>query len=564
VRESAIAVAAARLIRPAPDVRTLAPGVPEGLAALVAKLLARARDERHASALEVKRALDALKPALEEVSTRESAPVPVPRVVSPRLRTVAVLPLLATPDEAYVADGVTEDLVDLLSAVPEIRVRPRGDTSKFVQSNRQVREIGRSLGVDVVVDGSLRRAGDDVRVSVRLITVEDGFQLWARRFDRRMADVLLVAESAAAAISRALTARDVRTAQGHVLVDAAAQELYLRGRHLLRRAWYEWSYEAAKLLREAAARAPDDARIAGTLGVALARIYGMGVVDLELAREARATVDRALRIDPAQPEARVARGLLHMFQGEAAASVTELRHALDDAPNHVDALDALGRILVEIGREDEGRALIERALSVEPDLVLPRTALARSWATVGDWTRVDEALGPPPSHPGDLASWLLTLARHTLWIGTPQASERLEGLFASVDLGAMPEFARDGIAGIIRVARTRALDARARASLEGALAVSGLFSPRRTAFNAQLRVEIFLACGLVSAAVEMLAVADANALLDLVWLDRCPLLGPVRSSAEFERVRSNTLHRVARVLAALDATRSVAVSGVRT
>lgn len=111
-------------------------------------------------------------------------------------RTVAVLPLinLAAEEHEYLVQTVTEDLVDLLSVVPELRVRPRGETVRFASRSRDVREAGRELGVDVVVDGSLRRVNDLVRVSLRLVTVEDGFQLWARRFDVASASVLDVAD----------------------------------------------------------------------------------------------------------------------------------------------------------------------------------------------------------------------------------------------------------------------------------------------------------------------------------------------------------------------------------
>jgi len=108
------------------------------------------------------------------------------------------------PDDVYLSQSMTEDLVDLLSAVPELRVRPRGDTSRARATD--AREIGRELDVDVVVEGSLRRTGDHVRISLRVITVEDGFQLWARRFERQPGEVLSIADEAASAIAHALAA----------------------------------------------------------------------------------------------------------------------------------------------------------------------------------------------------------------------------------------------------------------------------------------------------------------------------------------------------------------------
>ena len=193
--DSIVALAAARLLRPPPDVRTHDATIAAPVAELVLKLMARARTDRFASAEEAGAAMAVLQ-GDDLPSARSLAPAPTGLVTAAALVTappraqrtiVAVLPLtnLAAEDDEYLAQSVTEDLVDLLSVLPELRVRPRGETARFSDRSRDVREAGRALGVDVVVDGSLRRVGALVRVSFRLVTVEDGFQLWARRFDDR-------------------------------------------------------------------------------------------------------------------------------------------------------------------------------------------------------------------------------------------------------------------------------------------------------------------------------------------------------------------------------------------
>src|SRR5262249_23303806 len=152
---------------------------------------------------------------------------------------IAVLPLLAAvPDGEYLAGNVTEDLVDQLSVVPLLRVRPITRAPEHVSRDRDAREIGRAADVDVVLDGSLRRVGDAVRVSVRLVTVEDGFQLWAQKWDRSPATVLAVVDDAVSAIATALTADHAAPARAHAANDPRAQELYLRGRHAMNRSWW--------------------------------------------------------------------------------------------------------------------------------------------------------------------------------------------------------------------------------------------------------------------------------------------------------------------------------------
>ncbi len=554
--ESVLSIAAARLIRPAPDVRSMAPDVSTSLAGVIAKLLTRDRTGRYPDAREA-------AAALEAIATLETAPLVAPAPVlagmargaalADHAHKIAVLPLLnlGPADDLYLAQVLTEDLVDQLSMVPELRVRPRGETAAYQGAERDVREIGRALGVDVVVDGSVRRVGENVRASVRLVTVADGFQLWAKRFERPASDVLGVADIATAAMSRALTTRQVDTMR-IAAVDARAQDLYLRGRFLLHRAWHVTSQEAIGLLREAHQRAPDDARIAGALALALARPFWMGALSPELVREARETADRALRLAPAQAEAHVARGLMHVMQGEISAALTELGIALSHAPNSVEALDALGRMLVELGRIDEGIAMLSRALAIEPDFASLRIHRARAQALLGRWDLAEADLDVVPDHAGDIAPWLLIKTRvMLLWRGRADLAPEI---VAEVGRRDLPDYVRGAIAGMAGVAVRRAITADDRVVLEANLPVGKGVSPRRSSFNAQTAAELMLVCGEDEAAIERLEVADANGLFDIAWLDRVPLLDHLRGKHPgLARVRTSVALRAERALEALAA-----------
>src|SRR4029077_3053427 len=109
-------------------------------------------------------------------------------------KRVAVLPFrnAGPPEQDYLADGLTEDLIDLLSISPGRRVRSRGVVMRFKGSDRDPREVGRELDVQVVVEGTVRRATGLLRISARLVSVADGFQLWAKRFDRPEAELLAI------------------------------------------------------------------------------------------------------------------------------------------------------------------------------------------------------------------------------------------------------------------------------------------------------------------------------------------------------------------------------------
>jgi tetratricopeptide (TPR) repeat protein len=435
---------------------------------------------------------------------------------------------------------VTEDLVDLLSVVPELRVRPRGETARFSSRARDVRQAGRELGVDVVVDGSLRRINDLVRVSFRLVTVEDGFQLWARRFDGPAAQVMNVADDAASAIAIALQTE--RTAEARpAATDPEAQELYRRGRFLLHRGWFEVSREGVEMLREAHARAPDDTRIAGTYALAIARVLTAGAEYEVMSKTARDLAEHTLEKNPVQCEARVALGFVHLNDGEGAAAAVQLKKALALAPNSIEALDAIGRTLVEIGRPEMGIAMLQRALANEPRMAQAKQAIARAQALLGDYDAASEIMGALPEHPVEIVPYLLMRARIALW---RDDRNMLAGLDVAVQRAALSRPSKETAMGLLHFVRTRSLSPDVRVAMQALLPVDKRFAPRQRAFHGQLRVEIQLSAGEIEGAMTDLRLADSNSLLDILWLDRCPVFDRWRAAPEFMTIRESTAGRV--------------------
>lgn len=545
--DSAFAVAAARLLRPPPDVRTVAPGMPDAAAEVILKLMARAPADRFASADEAGEAIAALSTE-GAPSNRSLLPDSMTTRVArehAKRKTVAILPLLnvGEKDDQYLADTCTEDLVDLLSVIPELRVRPRGETARYDRPSRDVREAGRALGVDVVVDGSVRRIGEVVRVTVRLVAVEDGFQLWAHRFDRAPAQVLTVADDAAAAIARALTAELTAEARP-VVADAVAQDLYLRGRYALHRGWFEVSQAGMKMLREAHQLAPDDLRIAATYALALARVLTSDPKATSMSAEARTLAEKVLVAVPSSTEARLALAFLHLNDSETKAAAVQLKRALDVNPNCVDAQDLAGRLLAEVDDTGFGIEALRRALAMDPSLAHARHTLVRAYALLGDYEAAVEATGAWSSHPGDFTAQMLARARIALWRGKRDAIAELR---AELDRHQLSAVATRSVAGILDIAYSGQVTPDFVAEMEGLLAIDGRYPPRRTCFNAQLRVEMKLAAGRVDDALVDLRVADINGLIDLAWLERCPLFDAARARPELAAVRDGTSSRAARV-----------------
>ena len=563
--ETVIAIAAARLLQPPPDIRKLLPQLAPPVADLVLRLMARRREERPANADEVIGELTALGPA--SPGTLQGAPsvgygrssgtlpigaVPAFNVTRPGARVVAVLPILnlGAAEDHYLVDGVLDDLVDLLSVVRGLAVRPRGDTMRFTDAQRDAREIGRTVNADVVVDASFRRIGERVRASFRLIAVEDGFQLWAQRFDRPPAEVLTIADDAAEAIAKALTAELAGGAKKERTQDPEAEDLYLRGRFLLRRNWSEILAEASQTLERAYARAPDDPRIAGAHALAIARSYGAPPFGQEAAEKARTIANRALEIDPRQPDARVAIATLHLQNHEVDAAVRLFRQALAVAPNSIDALDWIGRIMAEVGRTEEGIGYLRRAHAIDPQNLAPQYQIARIYSILGDSAAMTAELGSLPTHPGDMAVWFLVHARDTLWRRDKANAARLLQLLDATP--SLPQSARFAMFQLLGVTNGTNTEAVARENLDRILPVDTTRTPRRASFNAQIRAEVAGALGDMKLTLESLRFADANALVDLVWLDHCPLWAPLRSDPEYQTLRERVALRARRVCDTLD------------
>ncbi len=273
--DAPLAIAVARILRPPPDPRAVLPTLPSALAELILKCMARERADRPATAAAVLAGLTNASASESFVEAPRSV-VASPALVSPRPegrgdKTVAVLPFrnAGAAEDDYLAEGLTDDLIDVLSMTRGLRVRPRGAVAHLRRQDRDPAEVGRELQVEVVIHGAVRKTPAGVRANVQLIGVADGFQLWAKRFDRPTADALLINDDAAHAIAAALTV-DFTAKPRVAPSDPLAIELYFRAAHELGKYWSVDVARAVDLFEQAVARAPDDPTILS--GCARARV----------------------------------------------------------------------------------------------------------------------------------------------------------------------------------------------------------------------------------------------------------------------------------------------------
>ena len=339
------------------DLAELGIAVPASLAGVLRRCLRKNPVERFQSASDLAFSLRAAAPGSGQVSG-DAARVPV---------SVAVLPfrnVSPDADNEYFSDGITEELINALAQVPGLRVAARTSSFLFKESREDIRAIAERLGVSTVLEGSVRKAGDRVRISAQLINAADGYHLWSESHDQNMSDVFAVQEEIARAIVRQLRVK--LGLGGETIVkrhtsDPEAYNLYLKGRYFWNRRAPEASRRAIGYFEEAIARDPGYAlAYAG-----LADSYlGRAKDEMALAKEAAA---KAVALDEelAEGHAALARAVFYDDWNWEAAE-REFRRAIELNPTYPESYHMYSHFLVPAGRVEESLAASRRALELDP------------------------------------------------------------------------------------------------------------------------------------------------------------------------------------------------------
>lgn len=309
-------------------------------------------------------------------------------------RSIAVLAfanLSTDKDQEYFADGISEELLNLLARIDGLKVAARTSSFKFKGTVADIGEIGRALGVETVLEGSVRRAGDQVRITAQLIKVDDGFHLWSQSYDRRLENILAVQDEIAGAIVDQLRLKlDLRRENPGRTESVAAYDLYLRARQLARAPTRDGLLQAIELFEQALALDPDYA--AAHAGVAEAWVwledYGGYTGEIAFPRAERAAT-RALALDPDSPEANTAMAFVQRrYYDDPAKARASYERTLAANPNYAVGYVLYGDTLRDLG---EPRRMIEvhrRAVELDPLSAFYRSRLANRLMING---RVDEA-----------------------------------------------------------------------------------------------------------------------------------------------------------------------------
>jgi serine/threonine-protein kinase len=310
------------------------------------------------------------------------------------ISSIAVLPFLdlsPQKDAEYFSDGLTEEIIDALSRVPNLRVVARTSSFAFKGRNTDIREIGRLLNVNAVIEGSVRKSGDSLRITAQLNRVSNGYHLWSRTYDRQLREVFSVQREISESIAANLRAARPANAPPEMTKDLEAYRAYQEGRFLFNKFEPPASdFKAIERYREAIAR--DPAFAAAWAGIADAYSYlaeNMVSAPREVMPKAKAAAEKALQLDESSTEAHTSLGIVKLdYERDVEGAQREIRRAMQLNPGFGWARHWYAHSLEAQNRMEDALREMRAALDLDP-LSIPIT-----WDLAGELIilkRYDEA-----------------------------------------------------------------------------------------------------------------------------------------------------------------------------
>jgi serine/threonine-protein kinase len=380
-------------------------GVPVVLDRILLKALAKSPAERYQHVADMLVDLRSVQRELESSASEPLAPTPGPAgptaTDAERIRSLAVLPfsdMSPEKDQQYFCDGIAEELITSLAKIRDLQVAARTSAFAFKGSTADIREIGRTLNVQAVVEGSVRKAGAKLRIGVQLVGVADGYPLWTGRYDRDAADIFAVQDDVAAAIIDQLKLTLLPEERQGVFArrtdSLQAHSLYLEGLNYL---WMYSSlgfYEAIRRFEHALRIDPNYAQAYWGLSAAHTQVAFWGVTPpREACQKVKHYAQRALALDPMLSDAHGALSYVHLFYDwDMAAAEREALEAIRLGPNSSVAHSYYAFYLLHAGRPWEAVKEALKAQSLDPVSSFLAFVVGLAFGNTGDFPRAIEEL----------------------------------------------------------------------------------------------------------------------------------------------------------------------------
>jgi serine/threonine protein kinase/Tfp pilus assembly protein PilF len=365
---TAQAVLTKRFTETPKSLREVRSSIPEHVERAVTKSMAPIPSDRFATTSAFAQALGTV------VLATPSDTATIPQPIISAAKSVAVLPfanMSADPENEYFTDGMAEELINALSKIQSLRVASRTSSFAFKGKNEDIGEIGRKLKVSTVLEGSVRKIGNRLRIGAQLINVADGYQLWSEKFDREMEDVFTIQDEISHAIFNALrvilSEGEKKAIERDRAVNVQAYEYYLRGRQFI----HQWSRSGLEYARQMFRRAieidPEYALAYAGLADSCSLLYMNCDAREQNLTQGNVASRRALELGPDLAEAHLASGLVHSLSQRFTEAEREFEFAMKLDPKLFEAVYHYGRARVAQGEFAEGAKLFERACGLRPD-----------------------------------------------------------------------------------------------------------------------------------------------------------------------------------------------------
>jgi non-specific serine/threonine protein kinase len=393
--------------------------LPKALQRIVQQAMAKRPADRYPDAAK-------LLSHLQRSDETPSTPLP-PSALAPHQNSVAVLPftdMSPSRDQEYFCDGIAEEITSALVKVGGLRVAARTSSFCFKDKTADIREIGRQLNVDTVLEGSVRKAANRLRVTAQLIKVADGYHIWSDKYDREFKDVFSIQDEIAQNIVRSLklelTDTEKRAMGKPPTINAEAYDFYLRGRKYFYQSKRKSIEFAVEMFSRAIEKDPRYGLAHAGLSDCYSYLYMYFHHDDQNLRCAEDASQKALQLDPRLAEAHAARGLAVSLSKRYAEAAKEFDTAIRFNPQSFEAYYFYARICFAQGKMEKAAQLYELAAKVSPLDYQAPNLLAFTYRTLGQWEKAkatyDRALELAENHlqlnPDDSRAW--NLGAHAL------------------------------------------------------------------------------------------------------------------------------------------------------
>jgi len=284
--------------------------------------------------------------------------------------SVAVLPLTNATSNSemdYLADGITEGVINHLSRLPQLRVMARTTVFRYRQSQQDPQQIGRDLKVGAVIVGRLTQHGDTLNVAAEMVDVTNGSQIWGEQYQRKASDIATLQDDIASDISGQLRLKVSGQEKRHATENAEAYQLYVKGRFYLEQRTRESIYKALDQFNQAIAKDPNYAQAHAGLAEAYILLFDRGIIsNNEASPKIRSAAQRAMELDPTLADPHAALAVLKEADWDWAGAEAEYRKAIGLNPNDATSHQWYAILLQNLGRTKDALPEIEKALALDP------------------------------------------------------------------------------------------------------------------------------------------------------------------------------------------------------